>query len=164
MGENQSSFNSLLSILWQPTATFFPRVTVKLLIAGMLKLIKVRTVGSPTGGSAVEESFPEARAQTIHHCPSAKLYKRENELKTLMEAQGRIQGFHKKTDKKAGGESEARLPVDEEWTKISTVSPLPLSFPLVLTSKKQSKRFPNERGRIIAEIFLLGSQRILISC
>lgn len=77
-GDNQSSVNSLFSILWQPTATFFPRVMVKLLIVGMLELIKVRTVGSPTGGSAVEESFPEARAQTIHHCPSARLYKREN--------------------------------------------------------------------------------------
>lgn len=51
---------------------------------------------------------------------------------------GRILGIHKRTAKKAGGESEARLPVDEEWTKISTVSPLPLSFPMVLTSKKQS--------------------------
>lgn len=136
---------------------------MKRLIAGMLKLIKVRTVGSPTGGSAVEESFPEARAQTIHRCPSARHYNRENELKTLIEAHGRIQGFHKKTDEKAGGESEAPLPVDEEWTKKSTVSPLPLSFPLVLTSKKQSKRFPNERGRIFAELFLLKSQRILTS-
>ncbi len=74
IGEDQSLFNSLLSILSQPTATFFPRVTVKRLIAGMLKLIKERTVGSPTGGSAVEESFPEARAQTIHYCPSPRLY------------------------------------------------------------------------------------------
>lgn len=51
---------------------------------------------------------------------------RENELNTMMEVQGRIQGFHKRSDEKVGGESEARLPVDEEWTKISTVSPLPL--------------------------------------
>ncbi len=129
MGENQSSFNSLLSILWQPTATFFTRVTEKLLIAGMLKLIKVRTVGSPTGGSAVEESFPEARAQTIHHCPSAKLYNRENELKTLMEAQGRIQGFHKKTDKKARGRkwspASCRWRMDKNIHCIATSSLIP---------------------------------------
>lgn len=49
----------------------------------------------------------------------------ENELKTKMEVQGRIQGFHIRSDKKAGGESEARLPVDEEWTKISTSSLIP---------------------------------------
>lgn len=68
-------------------------------------------------------------AQSPKH-PSMSISKtpvhRENELKTKMEVQGRIQGFHIRSDEKAGGESEARHTVDEEWTKISTVSPLPL--------------------------------------
>lgn len=112
-GKSQSSINSLHSLT--TNCCFLSQSHSKTSHCWHVQLITARTVGSPTRGRVVEESFLKARAQKIHHCPSAWLQHTEKELKTLME------------DEKKGGESEAQLPVDKEWTKISTVSPLPLT-------------------------------------
>lgn len=112
-GKSQSSVNSLHSLT--TNCCFLSQSHSKTSHCWHVQLITARTVGSPTRGRVVEESFPKARAQKIHHCPSAWLQHTEKKSSKLME------------DEKAGGESEAQLPVDEKWTKISTVSPFPLT-------------------------------------